>query len=50
MSAPPTSRRRRLGGQYICDHIAKGSDVAILQGIMAIVNGSDRAQGSHRRA
>jgi ribose transport system substrate-binding protein len=37
-----------LGGKYICDHAAKGSEVAILQGIMAIVNGSDRAHGSRR--
>jgi ABC-type sugar transport system substrate-binding protein len=37
-----------LGGKYICDHVAKGSEVAILQGIMAIVNGSDRAHGSRR--
>ena len=36
-----------MGGKYICDHIAKGSEVAILQGIMAIVNGRDRAKGSH---
>ncbi|MBX3570522.1 MAG: sugar ABC transporter substrate-binding protein [Rhizobiaceae bacterium] len=35
-----------LGGKYICDHIEKGSDVAILQGVMAIVNGSARAKGS----
>jgi len=37
-----------LGGKYICDHVEKGSEVAILQGIMAIVNGSDRAHGSRR--
>jgi ribose transport system substrate-binding protein len=37
-----------LGGQYICDHIEKGSEVAILQGILAIVNGRDRAAGSRR--
>jgi ribose transport system substrate-binding protein len=36
-----------LGGQYICDHIEKGSDVAILQGVMAIINGQARAKGSH---
>jgi ABC-type sugar transport system substrate-binding protein len=36
-----------LGGKYICEHIEKGSEVAILQGIMAIVNGRDRAKGSH---
>jgi ribose transport system substrate-binding protein len=37
-----------LGGKYICDNLPKGSEVAILQGIMAIVNGSDRAKGSRR--
>jgi ribose transport system substrate-binding protein len=36
-----------LGGKYICDHVAKGSEVAILQGIMAIINGRARAKGSH---
>jgi ABC-type sugar transport system substrate-binding protein len=36
-----------LGGKYICDHVKKGSEVAILQGIMAIVNGRARAKGSH---
>ena len=35
------------GAQYICDNIPKGSDVAILQGVMAIVNGQARAKGSH---
>lgn len=35
-----------LGGKYICDNIEKGSDVAILQGVMAIINGSARAKGS----
>lgn len=35
-----------LGGQYICDHVEAGSDVAILQGVMAIANGRDRAKGS----
>jgi ABC-type sugar transport system substrate-binding protein len=36
-----------LGGKYICDHVEKGSEVAILQGVMAIANGRDRAKGSH---
>jgi ABC-type sugar transport system substrate-binding protein len=36
-----------LGAKYICDHVEKGSEVAILQGVMAIVNGRDRAKGSH---
>jgi ribose transport system substrate-binding protein len=35
-----------MGGQYICDNIEKGSDVAIVQGVMAIANGRDRAKGS----
>jgi ABC-type sugar transport system substrate-binding protein len=36
-----------LGAQHICDNIEKGSDVAILQGVMAIINGQARAKGSH---
>src|SRR5689334_5742566 len=36
-----------LGAKYICDHVAKGSEVAILQGVMAIINGQARAKGSH---
>jgi len=36
-----------LGAKYICDHVDKGSEVAILQGVMAIVNGRARAKGSH---
>jgi ABC-type sugar transport system substrate-binding protein len=40
-------RPGELGGKYICDHVAKGSEVAILQGIMAIINGRARAKGSH---
>lgn len=36
-----------LGAKHICDNIPKGSDVAILQGVMAIVNGQARAKGSH---
>lgn len=36
-----------LGAQYICDNVAKGSDVAILQGVMAIAPGRDRFKGSH---
>lgn len=36
-----------LGGKFICDKVEKGSEVAILQGIMAIVNGRARAKGSH---
>jgi ribose transport system substrate-binding protein len=36
-----------LGAQHICDSIEKGSDVAILQGVMAIINGQARAKGSH---
>lgn len=35
-----------LGGKHICDNIEKGSDVAILQGVMAIINGQARAKGS----
>lgn len=36
-----------MGGKYICDRLEKGSEVAILQGILAIVNGRARAKGSH---
>jgi ABC-type sugar transport system substrate-binding protein len=36
-----------MGAKHICDHVEKGSEVAILQGVMAIVNGRDRAKGSH---
>jgi ABC-type sugar transport system substrate-binding protein len=35
-----------LAGKYICDHVAKGSEVAILQGNMAIVPGWGRDKGS----
>ena len=36
-----------MGGKYICDRLETGSEVAILQGILAIVNGRARAKGSH---
>lgn len=35
-----------LGAKHICDNIEKGSDVAILQGVMAIAPGRDRYKGS----
>jgi ABC-type sugar transport system substrate-binding protein len=36
-----------MGAQYICDNIPKGSEVAILQGVMSIAPGRDRFKGSH---
>ena len=38
-----------LGAQHICDNLEEGSDVAILQGVMAIINGSRRAPMLVRR-
>jgi ribose transport system substrate-binding protein len=36
----------KLAGEYMCKNLPKGSEVAILQGIMSTTNGVDRAGGS----
>jgi len=36
----------KLGGQYLCDNLEEGSDVAILQGVMSTTNGQDRYNGA----
>lgn len=36
-----------IGGKYLCDHVAKGSEVAILQGLITHTTGQDRAKGGH---
>ena len=36
-----------MGAQHICDNLPKGSEVAILQGVMSIAPGRDRFKGSH---
>ena len=36
-----------IGAQYICDHIEKGSEVAILQGTITSTTGEHRAKGAH---
>jgi ribose transport system substrate-binding protein len=36
----------QLAGQYLCDNVAEGGKVAILQGIMVTTTGQARAEGS----
>lgn len=36
----------KLGGQYLCDNLEEGSEVAILQGVMSTTNGQDRYNGA----
>lgn len=36
-----------IGGKYVCDHVAKGSEVAVLQGLVTHTTGQARAQGGH---
>lgn len=35
-------------GEFMCQHLPKGSEVAILQGIMSTTNGIDRAAGAEK--
>jgi ABC-type sugar transport system substrate-binding protein len=36
----------KLAGEFMCKNIEKGSDVAILQGVMTTTNGADRYNGA----
>ncbi len=36
----------KLAGEYMCKNLEKGSDVAILQGVMTTTNGADRYNGA----
>lgn len=36
----------KLGGKYMCQKLAPGSEVAILQGVMSTSNGADRYNGA----
>jgi ABC-type sugar transport system substrate-binding protein len=36
----------KLGGKYMCEHLPKGAEVAILQGVLTTTNGADRFNGS----
>jgi len=38
----------KLAADYICQNVPKGSDVAIIQGILTHSTGRDRAEGAHQ--
>jgi ABC-type sugar transport system substrate-binding protein len=38
----------KVAGEFMCKNLPKGSDVAILQGIMSTTNGIDRAAGAEQ--
>jgi ribose transport system substrate-binding protein len=40
----------KLAGQFMCEHLPKGADIAILQGVLTTTNGADRYNGAKSAA